>query len=132
MSKAKKSKKDSVEYDIEKIHLFLNKEQSKVFVRVSWNGRPAKDEVRSCWMKDGELKLGKGIALSPADITSLYDFLDTVGVDFEPPAEDEPEGVDFDEIFRSSEGIMEKREQGYRTENGFIRLTRRDRKLGGV
>ncbi|MCM1531954.1 MAG: hypothetical protein NC114_06740 [Ruminococcus flavefaciens] len=123
---AKKTKKDSVEYTIEKIHMFLNDEKTKVYARVSWNGRPAKDEVRSCWMKDGELKLGKGIAISPADITSLYDFLDTVGEDFESSTEDdEDEGVDFAEIFRSSEGIMEKREQGYRTENGFIKLTRR-------
>ena len=85
-------------------------------------------------MKDGELKLGKGIALSPADITSLYDFLDTVGVDYEQPEPEfaGPVGVDFDELFKSSEGIMEKRNAGYQTEGGFIKLVRIDGKKGGV
>ena len=117
-------KKNELTYEIQKIHIFLNKEHSKVFARVSWNGRPAKDEVRTCWEKDGELMLGRGIALSPADITSLYDYLDMVGVDYEEP-DSEPKAVDFGEIFRESEGIMAKREAGYQTVDGFIHLHRR-------
>lgn len=126
---AKKGTKDKVTYEIKKIHLFLNKDHTKVFVRVSWNGNPAKDEVRTCWEKDGKLMLGKGIALTPTDITSLYDFLDTVGVDYEEQAKDDgPVPVDFDELFRTSVGIMEKRNQGMQTQDGFVVLTRRDKK----
>lgn len=123
---AKKADKKSVTCEIKKIHLFLNDEKTKVYVRVSWNGNPPKDEVRSCWEKDGQLMLGKGISLSPTEITSLYDFLDTVGVDYEEPSKrDEPVGVDFDQLFETSVGIMEKRQQGMQTSDGFVVLTRK-------
>lgn len=125
---AKKDKKDQVTYEIIKIHLFLNKDETKVFCRVAWNGGKPRDEVRTCWRKDGELKLGKGIPLSVSDITSLYDFIDTVGVDFEgEPDYNKPTGVDFDSLFASSMGIMEKREAGYQTVDGFIDLRRKDK-----
>lgn len=114
---AKKTKKTEISYEILQIYMFLNKEHSKVFARVSWNDNPPKDEVRSCWEKDGELKLGKGIALSPEEITAMYEYLNS--------REPEREPVDFSEIFRSSEGIMEKRKAGVQTKDGFIVLGRK-------
>ena len=103
--------------------MFLNPEHSKVFVRVSWDGRPAKDELRTCWEKDGQLMLGKGIALSMDEIADLHNFIMDGGM---AEKDDEPHGVDFSAIFESSKGIMDKRRDGYRTDNGFIVLTRKD------
>lgn len=119
---AKKVKKTEVSYEILQVYMFLNKEHSKVFARVSWNDNPPKDEVRSCWEKDGELKLGKGIALSQEEITALYKYLNDNGLDYEKP---DREPVDFSEIFRSSEGIMEKRRDGAQTKDGFTVLGRK-------
>lgn len=117
--------KKTIECCIERVYMFLNPEHSKVFVRVSWDGRPAKDELRTCWEKDGQLMLGKGIALSMDEIADLHNFIMDGGM---AEADDEPDGVDFDAIFESSKGIMDKRRDGYRTDNGFIVLTRKDRR----
>lgn len=117
--------KKTIECSIERVYMFLNPEHSKVFVRVSWDGRPAKDELRTCWEKDGQLMLGKGIALSMDEIADLHNFIMDGGMAEE---DDEPDGVDFSAIFESSKGIMDKRRDGYRTDNGFIVLTRKDGK----
>lgn len=126
---AKKDKKDQVTYEIVKVYLFLNEDETKVFCRVAWNGGEPRDEVRTCWRKDGKLKLGKGIPLSASDITNLYNFIDMARDDFEDEEDesdcDKPTVVDFDSLFASSMGIMEKREAGYQTVDGFIDLRRK-------
>lgn len=68
-----------------------------------------------CWMDDaGGLHLGKGIALEDDEIDELIKLL-----------KKRPRPVDFNAIFASSEGIMDKRRAGFRTEDGFIKLTPR-------
>lgn len=127
---AKGKKKSDITYKIIKIHYFLDQDCKKVYVRVAWGDMPPRDEVRTCWKKDGKLYLGKGIPLTEEEIRNLYDFCETVGVDFDPDSykDDNEPGVDFDDIFRQSEGIMDKRNAGYRTKDGFIVLSRKDGK----
>lgn len=110
-----KSKKSEVTCDIKEVLGYINKKQNKVLVKVSWNGGPYRTEVRMCWLDDaGGLHLGKGIALEDDEIDELIRLL-----------KKRPRPVDFNAIFASSEGIMDKRRAGFRTEDGFIKLTPR-------
>lgn len=108
-------------YMIEKIYGYLDPEHTVVYCRVAWGDRPAQDEVRKCWIdqKTNKLKLGKGLAMTPKMIKTLKKISELTT---------DKEGVDFEAIFRSSEGIMEKREAGFRTEDGFYVLKRKERK----
>jgi len=114
---AKKDKKSEVTFKIHKVYGFLSAKEDKVFVRVSWNDGEPRDEVRKCWKdKDsGELKLGKGIDLSEEEIDMLKGF-----------CKNKPKPVDFQAVFDSSVGIMEKRAAGFQTEDGFTVLRRRN------
>lgn len=119
---AKKDKTFS--YEIESIHAYLNEEQNKVLATVSWNGRDPKLELRICWKDDdGELKLGKGLSLSKDEAAILVDVLS----DKKLPSitKEGKKSVNFDNIFASSADIVEKREQGYTTEDGFMKLRKR-------
>lgn len=112
-----KNKKEQVTCRIDKIYGFLNNKCSKALVQVSWNDGPTRVEVRKCWKTDGgELRLGSGIPLESSEIEELVELFKKV-----------PKPVNFDEVFRSTSGIMEKRDKGYRTEDGFIVLTKRMR-----
>lgn len=118
---AKEKLKADLKCEIEEVYGFLNKEHTMVYARVSWNGRKAKDEIRKCTEDDGELHLSKGVALLPAEVETLCKiFRHEV-----KPDKGSFECVDFDEIFRSGEGIMDKRNAGYRTEDGFTVLSRK-------
>ena len=107
--------------DIEEIYGFLNPEHTMIYCRVSWNGRKAKDEIRKCTVEDdGEIHLSKGLAITGKEVETLikiyngelvYDGTDT--------------GVNFEQLFSASEGIMEKREAGYKTKDGFIVVERK-------
>lgn len=111
----KKVKNAEVSYDVEEIYGYLA-EGKKVYARVSWNGNPAKDELRRCWTDDdGNLKLGKGIDLSEDEVKSLMAMIDK-----------KPKPVDFNVIFDSTAGISEKRKKGMTTVDGFVVLHRRD------
>ena len=114
MAKAKsKSKKSEVTYNIEEIYCFLDN-RKKVFLRIAWNGKEAKNELRTCWEdKDGELHIGKGVEITEEDLDAIMEKFPR-----------KKKAVDFAEVFESSRGIMEKREAGYSTENGFIKLRR--------
>jgi hypothetical protein len=46
--------------------------------KVSWGGRPAKHDIRS-WSPDHQ-KMGKGITLSPEELSALKKLLDTVSI----------------------------------------------------
>ena len=114
---AKKDKKREVTCKIHKVYGFLTAKEDKVFVRVSWNDGEARDEVRKCWRdkETDELRLGKGIDLSEEEIDALKSFI-----------KDKPKPVDFNAVFESSVGIMEKRAAGFQTEDGFAVLRRRN------
>ena len=111
--------KSEITCEIKKVYGFLNRNEDKALVNVSWNGAPARIELRQCYRDrdNGELRLGQGIALSPEELSELMEINDR-----RKAAE-----VDYGSIFSKSEGIMSKRKAGYRTENGFIRLTKRNK-----
>lgn len=111
--------KSEITCEIKKVYGFLNRNEDKALVNVSWNGAPARIELRRCYRDrdSGELRLGQGIALSSEELSELVEINDR-----RKAAE-----VDYGSIFSKSEGIMSKRKAGYRTENGFIRLTKRNK-----
>ena len=111
--------KSEITCEIKKVYGFLNRNEDKALVNVSWNGAPARIELRRCYRDrdSGELRLGQGIALSSEELSELMEINDR-----RKAAE-----VDYGSIFSKSEGIMSKRKAGYRTENGFIRLTKRNK-----
>jgi len=107
--------KSDVTCEIEKVYGFINKKENKVLVMVSWNGGPARVELRKCWKTDdGELRLGAGIPLDDDEIEELIKLFNQ-----------RPKPVDFTDIFKSTAGIMEKRAAGFKTEDGFIVLRKR-------
>lgn len=111
--------KSEITCEIKKIYGFLNRNEDKALVNVSWNGAPSRIELRRCYRDrdSGDLRLGQGIALSPEELSELMEINDRR----------KASEVDYGSIFSKSEGIMSKRKAGYRTENGFIRLTKRNK-----
>jgi len=109
---------DKVSCDVEEIVGFLNEDRSKVLAKISWNGRPAKYEIRNCWDADSDLKIGKGIAVSSSEAKKLIKLLEKL-----------PQPVDFDEVFKSAHGVAEKRSMGLRTVDGFAVLTPKKKDL---
>lgn len=148
---AKSNKKDSSDfsYEVKEEYGYLNDKENKIVAKVSWNDKPAKYDIRSCYTKDDEIKLGKGISLTYDEIETLHDILEEILIaDKDSQSEDDDEEdhsakkkskppsvgvsetpkrpvVDFAEIFGEATGIMEKREAGYTTKDGFILLKRR-------
>lgn len=118
MTKDKKGKAE-ITYEIEKIYGYIGKKKTQVLAKVSWNGRPARTELRNCWYdKDDEMRLGKGVVIEDDDVDELIDLLKKM-----------PKPVDFNDIFKEAGGIIEKRAQGFRTVDGYIVLTPRKSKL---
>ena len=112
MAKKETKKKSEISCDVEEIYCKLS--NKKIYARVSWNGKDAKDEIRKCWEdKDGQLQIGKGVDITDEDIKMLYDTM-----------KHKPKPVDFDEIFEESKGLTALREAGLKTEDGFIKLKR--------
>lgn len=110
---AKKAKEITCE--IGRIYGYLSEKENKVLVNVAWNGGPMRCELRKCWKdKDGNLVLGAGIPLDDKEIDELVELL-----------KKKPKPVDFNEIFDTSIGVMDKRAAGFRTEDGFITLRKR-------
>lgn len=111
-------------YEVNKIHAFLNEKHDKVLATVSWNGRDPKLELRTCWTDDeGELKLGKGLSLNKDEVDVLVEVLSSKKLPV--ITKDGKKAVDFDNIFAASTDIVDKREQGYTTENGFMKLRKK-------
>ena len=113
---AKKDKKDSKELSMEIMEEYGMIGEDKIYASISWNDKAPKDEVRKVWYdKEGERHIGKGVDLSEEEIDELYELKEKA----------HPKGVDFDQIFKSTKGISEKRAQGFRTEEGFVVLHKR-------
>lgn len=130
----KKKDSNDFSYEIHKEYGFLSDKHNKIVAKISWNDKDPKYDIRACYEKDGEIKLGKGISLSREEVTSLRDILDDILEDDDEdddspsPASTSPpkkKPVDFNEIFGQAEGIVEKREAGFTTKDGFILLKRR-------
>ncbi len=58
------------------VALSENGKWTKEFNKVSWNGRPAKYDLRDWNHKDG--KIGKGTTLTDEEINNLKQVLDTI------------------------------------------------------
>lgn len=87
----------------------------KIYASVSWNGNPAKTEIRTVRRNDaGEEVIGKGISISDEEMEKLIKAYDD--------RKKREKGVDFDKVFKKASGIIEKRESGYVTKNGYIVL----------
>lgn len=115
-----KGQKDKITSDIEQVYGVLSEtgKSRKIYARISWNGRDGKSEIRSTFTNsDGEEIVGKGISLSDDEMDVLIDAYQKKKADEAAHAP-----VNFDDVFASAPDIVEKREQGYDTENGKIIL----------
>ena len=119
MAKSNKKGSFDISYEIEKEYGYLNDKQSKIVAKVAWNGKEAKIDIRSCFTKDGDIKLGKGISLSYDEVTKLKSILEKLSDDDQSSKK---KAVNFEEIFGQATGIVERREQGFTTKDGFIQL----------
>ncbi len=100
---------------INKIYGFLNNKETKVIAEVSWNGGEARIDLRKCWKNGSELKLGGGISLNDDEVDVLSSTLPSV-------TKTKKKTVDFDAVFSRSDDIIAKRDAGYSTQDGFIKL----------
>ena len=108
------------DYQIKTIYGYLNEKKNKMVALVEINGTQKLD-IRSCYEdEDGKLKPSKGISLSKDELKELRKLLKLVPDDILGK-----EPVDFNEIFSSASGIIDKREAGYTTEDGFIKLSKK-------
>ena len=132
----KKKDSNDFSYDIKKEYGYLNEKKNKLVAKVSWNDKDPKIDIRTCYEKDGEIKLGKGISLSYDEISALREILsdiDETDEDDDEEEDDKPsshsppkrKAVNFEEIFGQVTGIVEKREAGFTTQDGFIVLKKR-------
>lgn len=109
---------------------YLNDKKSKIVAKVSWNDGSPKINIRSCFMKDGDLILSKGVTLDRDEAVQLQSALkkaladteDNEDEDSDDQASHKPKPVDFNEIFSQASSIVEKRDAGFTTEDGFIKL----------
>ena len=121
MAKSNKKGSFDISYEIEKEYGYLNDKQSKIVAKVAWNGKEAKIDIRSCFTKDGDIKLGKGISLSDDEVAKLKSILEKLSDDDDDQSS-KKKAVNFEEIFGQATGIVERREQGFTTKDGFIQL----------
>ena len=121
MAKSNKKGSFDISYEIEKEYGYLNDKQSKIVAKVAWNGKEAKIDIRSCFTKDGGIKLGKGISLSDDEVAKLKSILEKLSDDDDDQSS-KKKAVNFEEIFGQATGIVERREQGFTTKDGFIQL----------
>lgn len=121
MAKSNKKGSFDISYEIEKEYGYLNDKQSKIVAKVAWNGKEAKIDIRSCFTKDGDIKLGKGISLSDDEVAKLKSVLEKLSDDDDDQSS-KKKAVNFEEIFGQATGIVERREQGFTTKDGFIQL----------
>lgn len=122
----KDKKSDDRNYKVIKKFGYLNSDKKKILAKISWYDKDAKYDIRKCWDKEGELMIGTGISVSRKELKELRDLIDEV-LDDDEEEEDEPDSdgrtpVNLDDVLSSVPGILDKREAGYTTEDGFIRL----------
>jgi hypothetical protein len=118
---AKNIKKDDITCDIQEVYGTLSDNgygTRKIFAKVSWNGLPAKPEIRTVRKKaDGEEVVGKGIALTDDEMDKLI-----LAYRKKKASDDKNKPVNFQNIFNAAPGIIDKREEGHVTKNGYIIL----------
>ena len=113
----KGGKSSGLNFEIVEIYGYLDDAKTKIYAKVRWFDREARDEVRNVLRpKDGgdDILLGKGISLSPEEIGRLAELV-----------KKRPKPVDFDAIFASSVGIAERRAANIHTVDGFMVLRAR-------
>lgn len=115
MAEKKTKKADSLSVEIEEKYGYLNDKENKIFAKVSWDGKEAKYDIRKCYTKDGETKLGSGISLTEDELETLIELAQST----------KRTGVNFKDIFDSASSIQDNRRKGFHTENGFIKLQRK-------
>lgn len=117
----KNTKKSEITCDIEELYGILSDNgcgTRKIFARISWNGLPAKTEIRVVRTKvDGEEIVGKGIALTDSEIDNLIESYRK-----KKASDDKNKPVNFQDIFNAAPGIVDKREEGHVTKDGYIIL----------
>ena len=135
MAKFGKKKDDKINYTVVEQYGFLNDRHNKIVAKVSWYENQPTIDIRKCMEQDtGEVTIFSGISLNENELKKALKLLQKAsGEDVEeleeeedpdvPPweEEDKPE-VNFDEVFRSSEGILEKRKNGITTVDGFMTI----------
>ena len=112
-------KETALKYKINKVH-WISSDEKRAYVNVTWGDNEHRDELRRVWKDtNGEMKLGKGIFVEADDLEAIVENLKRIG------RNGGKKPVNFEKVFDDSSGIIEKREQGYTTDDGFIRLMRR-------
>lgn len=128
MSKKDKKSKE-VTCDVHQIHGYLNKKQSKVVATIAWNDDEPKLNIRTCYEKsDGELAFGKGITLEPDEVDELTSILVSArntGELQKVSKDGKKKAVNFSKVFEEAAGIVQKRDAGETTEDGFIVLKKK-------
>lgn len=121
-----KKEKNELKCEIHQIHGFLNDKKNKVVATVSWGDEPPKLNIRTCWDKDG-LHLGKGITLDPNEVDTLTEILVSARNtgELQKISKDGRKAVNFSKIFGEATNIVDKREAGFTTQDGFIKLKKR-------
>ena len=109
--------KSDITCDIVETYGYLNPEDNKIFAKVSWNGNDPKFDIRRCYndKKSGELKLAGGISLTSSELDEVIRLYE----------KQKRREVDFGKIVSVTSSIVEKRRDGYATQNGFIKLTKK-------
>lgn len=110
------------------IHGYLNTDKSKIAATISWNNGSPKFNIRDCFFDDQDaLQIRKGIALDQSEVEKLTDILNEQRQSGKLPKVTiaGTAVVDFNKIFSEAEGIVEAREEGHTTQDGFIVLRRR-------
>ena len=135
MGKSKTSNNKDLEYKIIKIHGYVNDSKSKILATVKWGDNDPTLDIRRCReLDDGTLQLLKGISIQKHEFHNLDQLIQDIKITYDSQddifSEDEDihagrHEVNFDKVFDSAGGIMEKREAGYTTKDGFIKLVRK-------
>lgn len=116
-------KKDSLTYEINEVH-WISDDEKKAYLNISWGNGEPKDELRRIWKDDnGDIHPGKGIAISAEELEQILESIRRA------KKKRGKNPVNFDAVFASAGGILDKREKGYSTMDGFIKLHRRGKNL---
>ena len=126
---AKGGKKSDINLKIHQMHGYLNDDKTKVVATVTWTDKDdPKLNIRSCYEDDdGELKLGKGISLSTKEVNKLTEILVSARNtgEMQKITREGKKAVNFSKVFSEADGIIEKRDAGQTTQDGFTILKRR-------
>lgn len=122
-----KKEKQELKSDIQQVHGFLNDKKSKVVATIAWGDEPPKINIRTCWDNNGTLKVGKGITLDKGEVDALTEILVSARNtgEIQRVSKDGRKAVNFSKIFTEATDIVDKRDSGYTTQDGFIKLKKK-------